>query len=154
MTQNIGMPEAGQQSVAQKLTVLLADTYLLYVKTQNFHWNVTGPNFHSLHEMFEHQYQELADAVDSIAERVRALGQRAPGSFKEFSDLTTLNEAGVVTEGSDMLKELSADHESIIRSLRDMLPAVTKVDDEVTISLLTDRMSAHEKMAWMLRSSL
>lgn len=153
MTMNIGMAEEGQQTVAQKLKVLLADTYLLYVKTQNFHWNVTGPNFHSLHEMFEDQYRELADAVDEIAERVRALGQNAPGSFKEFGELTTLNEAGLVSDGSAMLKELSSDHESIIRNLREMLPAVTKVDDEVTLSLLTDRMSAHEKMAWMLRSS-
>lgn len=154
MTQNIGMAEESQQSVAQKLKVLLADSYLLYLKTQNFHWNVTGPNFHSLHVMFEGQYTELADAVDTIAERVRALGQIAPGSFKEFSELTTLNEAGVVSEGSDMLKELSSDHESIIRSLREMMPMVTKVDDEVTLGLLTDRMSVHEKMAWMLRSSL
>lgn len=153
MTVNIGIHEENRKTVAGRLSILLADSYTLYLKTQNFHWNVTGPNFQSLHAMFEGQYQELAQVVDEIAERIRALGFPAPGSYKEFAELTNLQEASGVLSAQDMVKALLRDHEMIIQHLRDAMPGISDVDDEVSVGLLVERLASHEKTAWMLRSS-
>lgn len=154
MTVNIGIHEEHRKAVAQKLKILLADTYTLYLKTQNFHWNVTGPNFKNLHEMFEGQYKELAGAVDEIAERIRSLGFIAPGSYREFSELANLKDAEKLGSAEDMIKELIADHEVIIQHMRGVMPGISDVDDEVSMDLFIGRMADHEKTAWMLRSSL
>jgi len=143
------------QKVADELIHLLADTYTLYLKTQNFHWNVTGPHFASLHVLFEEQYKELADATDIIAERIRALGCHAPASFAEFSKLSSLKEAPTSdVAAKDMLKQLLRDHEIIIKQLSHMIEKAEKAHDEGTLDLLTERIRVHEKTAWMLRSSI
>lgn len=153
MTGHIGIHEENRKSVAAKLEVLLADTYLLYLKTQNFHWNVTGVHFPSLHALFEGQYEDLADAVDEIAERIRTLGVSAPGSFKAFLAQATLSEAKGGETAEQMIAALLADHEQMAQTIRDALPGISDVDDEGTVGLLAERMAAHEKTAWMLRSS-
>lgn len=142
------------QETAKGLERLLADTYTLYLKTHNFHWNVTGPNFSSLHLMFEGQYTELALAVDAIAERIRALGFPAPGSYARFSELTTLEEATGVPKAEAMVAQLAADHEAITKSIKALWPVAEKDGDEGTLDLMTQRLSSHEKTAWMLNSSL
>lgn len=154
MNANVGMTEDNRKDVASKLGVLLADSYLLYLKTQNYHWNVTGGKFSMWHAMFEDQYTDLAEAVDTIAERIRALGQLAPGSFAEFSKLATLKEAGSNLSGEEMVKDLINDHETIVRHMREITKVAQDDEDEVTLGILTDRMMVHEKTAWMLRSSL
>lgn len=153
MAINIGIDENDREAVAKTLEQILADSYLLYLKTQNYHWNVTGPNFHSLHEMFEQQYRDLAEAVDTIAERIRAIGFYAPGSFKEYSGLSQLKEASGGETAQQMLANLQQDHEWIIRSMRDFMPVLEKVGDEETLDMIIGRLSTHEKTAWMLRSS-
>lgn len=142
------------QKVADELTHLLADTYILYLKTQNFHWNVTGPNFHSLHLMFEEQYNELANAVDLIAERIRALKCTTPASFSHFLKLTSLKEENDVPTAKDMLKQLFKDHETITHHANTILAKAQKAQDEGTMDLLIERIRAHEKTAWMLKSTL
>ncbi len=142
------------QKIADELTHFLADTYLLYLKTQNFHWNVTGPNFHSLHEMFEEQYNELAEAVDLIAERIRALKAAAPASFSHFLKLSSLKEENGVPPTKDMLKQLTKDHETIVQIANNILTKSQKAQDEATTDLLIERIRAHEKTAWMLRSCI
>ncbi|HCM43007.1 MAG TPA: DNA starvation/stationary phase protection protein, partial [Candidatus Omnitrophica bacterium] len=127
-------------------------TYTLYLKTHNFHWNVTGPMFQTLHLMFETQYNELALAVDLIAERIRALGFTAPGSYKEFAKLTSIQEADGVPKAEDMIRQLVEGQEAVVRTARAVFPAVEKASDEPTADLLTQRMQTHEKTAWMLRS--
>lgn len=139
--------------MTEGLAKLLADTYTLYVKTQNFHWNVTGPLFHSLHKMFEEEYVELAAAVDEIAERIRALGANAPGSFSDFLKLTSIKEETGIPIASDMVKKLLADHESIIQHIQSLMPVAQKMNDEATLDLLITRTETHQKTAWMLRSS-
>jgi len=136
------------------LSRLLADSYTLYLKTHNYHWNVTGPQFNTLHLMFEQQYTELATAVDEIAERIRALGEPAPGSYKQFAKLTRIEEEDKVPDAETMLRQLVIGQETIVRTAREMFPVVDKAADEPTADLLTQRMQIHEKNAWMMRSML
>ena len=149
---NIGIDEQDRLQIAEGLSRLLADTYTLYLKTHNFHWNVTGPMFNSLHLMFETQYTELAVAVDEIAERIRALGVAAPGSYAKFSELTVLEEETGVPSAEDMIKQLVKDQEAVVRTARSVIPLAEKANDEPSADLLTQRMQVHEKTAWMLRS--
>ncbi|MGE0763615.1 MAG: Dps family protein [Bdellovibrionales bacterium] len=151
---DIGISESDRKEIAQGLSRLLADTYTLYLKTHNFHWNVKGPMFQTLHLMFETQYNELALAVDLIAERIRALGFPAPGSYQEFAKLTSIKEASGVPSAHDMISQLVEGQESVARTARQIFPAATKVDDQPTADLLTQRLQVHEKTAWMLRSLL
>lgn len=151
---NIGISEQDRKAIATGLSRLLADSYTLYVKTHNFHWNVTGPMFQTLHKMFEEQYGELAEAVDLVAERIRALGFPAPGSFSEFTKLASVKEAQGQLSANQMVQQLVEGHETIVRTCREAFPAVERASDEPTADLLTVRMQAHEKTAWMLRSLL
>lgn len=151
---HIGMRDNTRHAIAESLGRTLADTYILYLKTQNFHWNVTGPNFHALHAMFEEQYQELAGAVDEIAERIRALGRPAPGSYREFAELGSLSEAQGQPDAETMVRTLADDHEALARSLRDAVTQAEESGDHATVDLLGGRLAAHEKTAWMLRSLL
>ncbi len=151
---NIGMKDAERRAVAEKLSRLLADSYTLYLKTHNYHWNVTGPMFQTLHLLFETHYTELATAVDDIAERIRALGERAPGSYRDFAKLATVKDAEGVPKAEEMIRELAADHETVSRSLMNVFEEATKCGDEATISLVTARLEVHQKAAWMLRAHL
>ncbi|NCA68809.1 MAG: DNA starvation/stationary phase protection protein [Sphingobacteriia bacterium] len=151
---DIGIPQAQRQAIADGLNRLLADTYTLYLKTHNFHWNVEGPMFNSLHLMFETQYDELALAVDLIAERIRALGFRAPGSYREFAALARVEDASGEPSASEMIAQLMRDQETVVRTAREVFPLVDEAHDEPTADLLTQRMQIHEKTAWMLRSML
>lgn len=151
---DIGIPESQRVEIAGGLSRLLADTYTLYLKTHNFHWNVTGPMFTTLHTMFEQQYTELAMAVDVIAERIRALGVFAPGSYKQFAELSSIKEETGTPSAKDMIKQLVAGQEAVTRTARSIFPVVEKSNDEPTADLLTQRMQVHEKNAWMLRSLL
>jgi starvation-inducible DNA-binding protein len=151
---NIGMRESDRIAIAEGLSGLLADTYTLYLKTHNFHWNVKGPMFNSLHLMFEAQYMELALAVDEIAERIRALGLPAPGSYREFSALTMLAEAEGGEKAMEMVQTLAADHEAISTRARGIFGVIESANDQPSADLLTRRMELHEKTAWMLRSTL
>ena len=140
--------------VVEELSHLLADSYTLYLKTHNYHWNVTGPMFNTLHLMFEAQYTELALAVDLIAERIRALGHPAPGSYKAFAGLTDIEEETGVPAAAKMIRKLVSGQETVTRTARALFPLVDRVGDEPTADLLTQRMQVHEKNAWMLRSLL
>ena len=151
---DIGINKKDREKIAQGLSRLLADTYTLYLTTHNFHWNVTGPMFNTLHLMFEQQYNELALAVDLIAERIRALGFPAPGTYSEFAELASLKEPKGVPAAADMIKQLVVGQETVVRTARSILPLVDKASDEPTADLLTQRMQVHEKTAWMLRSLL
>lgn len=156
MTQqiDIGINEKDRMAIADGLSRLLADSYTLYLKTHNFHWNVEGPMFNTLHLMFETQYTELASAVDLIAERIRALGAPAPGSYADFARLSTIKDAQGVPKAEDMIRELLAGQEAVVRTARAVFPLVEKAGDEPSADLLTQRMLVHEKNAWMLRSLL
>ncbi|MDX5407135.1 MAG: DNA starvation/stationary phase protection protein [Chromatiaceae bacterium] len=149
---NIGINEEQRKAIAHGLSVLLADTYTLYLKTHNYHWNVTGPMFQTLHTLFETQYNELALAVDEIAERIRALGEFAPGSYKEYAKLTSIKEADGIPTAEEMIKDLVKGQEAIAKTARSIVPTADEASDEVTLDLLTQRMTVHEKNAWMLRS--
>jgi starvation-inducible DNA-binding protein len=151
---DIGIAESERKAIAEGLSHLLADTYTLYLKTHNFHWNVTGPLFNTLHLMFEQQYTELAQAVDLIAERIRALGFPAPGSYAQYAKLSSISEETGVPEANDMIRQLVAGQEAVVRTARRVFPTVDKANDEPTADLLTQRMQVHEKNAWMLRSLL
>ena len=151
---NIGIEEKDRQAIAAGLSNLLADTYTLYLKTHNFHWNVTGPMFQTLHLMFEQQYNELALAVDMIAERIRALGVAAPGTYKAFAKLSSIKEEEGVPSAEEMITKLVEGQEAVVRTARSIFPVVDKANDEPTADLLTQRMQVHEKTAWMLRSLL
>ena len=151
---DIGIPEEQRTSIVEGLGRLLADSYTLYLKTHNFHWNVTGPMFTTLHLLFEQQYTELATAVDLIAERIRSLGAPAPGSYRDFGRLSKVPEAEGVPAATDMLRALVSDHETVVRTARSVFPAAEKGGDEATADLLTQRLQVHEKTAWMLRSLL
>jgi starvation-inducible DNA-binding protein len=151
---DIGISDKNRKTIVEGLSRLLADTYTLYLKTHNFHWNVTGPMFQTLHLMFEGQYQELALASDTIAERIRALGHYAPGSYREFSKLSAIPEAEGVPEAKEMIKQLVEANETVIRTARSLFPEAAEAADESTADLLTQRMQIHEKTAWMLRSML
>ena len=151
---DIGINNEDRQQIADGLSKLLADTYTLYLKTHYFHWNVTGPMFNTLHLMFETQYTELALAVDLVAERIRSLGVYAPGTYAQFSKLTSIDETVDVPKANDMIRELVAGHEAVCRTARSVFPAAGKASDEATSDLLTQRLQLHEKTAWMLRSLL
>jgi starvation-inducible DNA-binding protein len=151
---DIGISEKDRAAIAKGLSHLLADTYTLYLKTHNFHWNVTGPMFNTLHLMFETQYNELALAVDLIAERIRALGFPAPGSYSQYAKLSSIAEETTVPAAEDMIKQLVDGQEAVARTARKVFPTVDKANDEPTADLLTQRMQIHEKNAWMLRSLL
>lgn len=151
---NIGISEGERKAIAAELAKLLADSYTLYLKTHYFHWNVTGPMFQTLHLMFEQQYTELSTAVDLIAERIRALGVFAPGTYREFSALTSIKDSERVPASRDMIRQLVDGHEAVIRTARNTFPIVDKAGDEASADLLTQRMQLHEKTAWMLRSLL
>ncbi len=153
-TMDIGIDEKHREEIAKGLSRLLADTYTLYLKTHNFHWNVTGPMFQTLHIMFEGQYNELALAVDAIAERIRSLGIKAPGSYQEFAKLTVIKESTGDVSATQMIAELVAGQEAVTKTARSLFPIVDEAHDEPTADLLTQRMQIHEKTAWMLRSML
>ena len=149
---DIGIDEKDRKEIAAGLASLLADSYTLYLKTHNYHWNVTGPQFNTLHQMFETQYTELALAVDEIAERIRALGEPAPGSYKAFSKLTSIEEEEGEPKAEDMIRQLVKGQEAVVRTARAAFKAAEAANDEPTADLLTQRMQVHEKNAWMLRS--
>ena len=151
---NIGIEEKDRRDIADGLNRLLADTFTLYLKTHNFHWNVTGPMFQTLHTLFETQYNELWTAIDDIAERVRALGFPAAGTYAEFGKLASVKETTGVPRASDMIKHLVEGHEAVARTARATFPAAEAGRDEATADLLTQRLDVHEKAAWMLRSLL
>jgi starvation-inducible DNA-binding protein len=151
---NIGIDDSSRAKIADGLSHLLADTYTLYLKTHNFHWNVKGPMFQTLHLMFETQYTELALAVDLIAERIRALGYPAPGTYSEYAKLSSIAETPGVPKATDMIQLLVEGQEAVVRTARSIFPVVEEVNDEPTADLLTQRMQVHEKTAWMLRSLL
>lgn len=148
---DIGIKEKDRKAIAQGLARVLADTYTLYLKTHNYHWNVTGPNFNSLHTAFEVQYTELALAVDLIAERIRALGFPAPGTYREYAKLTSIAEDTDSPDADTMVARLVAGQEAVVRTARSVFPLADKAHDEPTADLLTQRMQVHEKTAWMLR---
>ena len=154
MNIDIGLTESERQEIAARLGGLLADSYTLYLKTHNYHWNVTGPQFNTLHTMFEAQYTELAIAVDDIAERIRALGVKAPGSYAEFSASTDIADASGTETAEEMIAALVQGQETVARTAREAFPAAEAANDEPTADLLTQRMQVHEKNAWMLRSML
>ncbi len=151
---DIGIDAQERKTIAAGLSKLLADSYTLYLKTHNYHWNVTGPQFSTLHAMFEQQYTELALAVDEIAERIRALGIAAPGSYREFVELAAVKEAAGGESAEEMIRELLTGQETVVRTARAAFPAADEAADEPTADLLTQRMQVHEKNAWMLRSML
>lgn len=154
MAVNIGIKEKDRAKIAEGLSRLLADTYTLYLQTHNFHWNVKGPMFQTLHLMFETQYNELALAVDLIAERIRALDFPAPGTYREFAKLSSVKEVAGAPKAEDMIRILIEGQETVVRTARSIFPAVDKANDEASADLLTQRMQVHEKTAWMLRSLL
>ena len=149
---NIGLSEQDRHSIADGLKHLLADTYTLYLQTHNFHWNVTGPQFRALHLMFEEHYTELAVAVDDIAERIRTLDVPAPGTYAEFSKLSSIEEVPGVPSDTEMVDILTDSHERVVRRCREVLGTAQSASDESTAALVSDRMRIHEKTAWMLRA--
>ncbi len=151
---DIGIDASTRAKIVKGLSALLADSYTLYLMTHNFHWNVTGPQFNSLHLMFMGQYTEQWNALDLIAERIRALGHPAPGTYREFSKLASIKEVDGVPKADDMVRHLVSAQEATARTARKLLPVVAKADDQPTMDLLTQRLDIHEKTAWMLRSVL
>ncbi len=149
---NIGISEEDRKSICKELNKLLADTYLLYLKTQNYHWNVTGNMFQSLHQLFENQYIEQAKAIDLIAERIRALGEFAPGSFVAFSKLSSIKEETTVPSATEMIHNLVHANETVLSCAKNIISLSDSCDDDVTADLMIERMQVHEKNAWMLRS--
>ncbi|WCL47834.1 Dps family protein [Leptospira sp. GIMC2001] len=156
MTQkiNISIPEEQREQIAQGLKKLLADTYTLYLKTHNYHWNVTGPMFQTLHIMFMEQYTELWNSIDMIAERIRSLGHFAPGSYKDYTKLSSIKEEDGVPKAKDMIRNLVVGHEQTIKTAREIISPADAGNDESTLDLVTQRLTVHEKTAWMLRSLL
>lgn len=151
---DIGIGARDREKITKELSRVLADTYTLYLQTHNFHWNVEGPMFNTLHLMFMTQYTELWMALDAIAERIRSLGYPAPGTYKDFAALTSIEEIDGVPEAMDMVRMLVKGHEAVARTVRKAFPAAGKAGDESTADLLTQRLQVHEKTAWMLRSLL
>jgi starvation-inducible DNA-binding protein len=151
---DIGIKSKDREKIAQGLSRVLADTYSLYLKTHNFHWNVEGPMFNTLHLMFMEQYTELWTALDAVAERIRSVGYPAPGTGREFAALTSIEETPGVPDAMEMVRLLVIGHESVARTARAAFPAAEKAGDESTCDLLTQRLQVHEKTAWMLRSLL
>jgi starvation-inducible DNA-binding protein len=153
-TPNTGLTAKQRSDIAGSLNKVLADSYALYLKTHGYHWNVRGPNFQSLHVLLEGQYQEEWAALDAIAERIRALGELAPQGYAAFGNLSSLKDGDPEQDWEGMIGELKADNETVIRTLRDAMPIAEDAGDEATADLLTQRLQAHEKHAWMLRSTL
>lgn len=151
---DIGIPADKLESITHGLSRVLADTYTLYLKTHNYHWNVTGPQFNTLHAMFMVQYSEMWTAVDEIAERIRALGAFAPGSYSDFARLATVREAQGVPQAEAMVAELASDQATLVRTAREVLELAEAARDQPTADLLTQRIQVHEKTAWMLRAML
>ena len=151
---DIGIDEKHRSRIADGLSRVLADTYTLYLQSHNFHWNVTGPMFNTLHLMFEQQYNELALAVDQIAERIRALGFPAPATYKDYAHLTRIKEISGVPSAEEMIQTLVKGQETVVRTAREVFPTAEGANDQPTADLLTQRMQVHEKTAWMLRSLL
>ena len=151
---DIGISATEREKIAQGLSTLLADSYTLYLMTHNFHWNVTGPMFNTLHLMFMDQYTEQWTALDLIAERIRALGHPAPGTYKEFVKLASIKEVEGVPKATDMIRHLVTAQEATARTARELFPLVNTANDQPTADLLTQRLEVHEKTAWMLRSLL
>jgi len=149
---HIALNESVRQQLAQHLSLILADTYVLYAKTQNFHWNIQDHRFYSLHLLLEKQYEELSEAIDEIAERIRMLGERSPGSLQQFINKSSLKESEEDMGGDEMLQDLLNDHETLCRYIRERIALASKLGDEGTADLLIHRLRAHEKTAWMLRS--
>jgi starvation-inducible DNA-binding protein len=149
-----GISAKDRAAIAQGLSRLLADTYVLYLKTHNFHWNVEGPMFQTLHQMFMEQYTETWNAIDLVAERIRSLGHYAPGTYKEYLALARIKENAGVPKAEQMIKLLIDGQEAVVRTAREILPLADRANDEPTVDLLTQRMQVHEKNAWMLRSLL
>jgi len=154
MAIDIGISQQDRNRIGQGLSRMLADTYLLYLKTHNFHWNVEGPMFQTLHTMFMEEYTEAWNAIDLIAERIRALGHYAPGTYKEYVKLGSIKETDGVPKAEQMVKLLIQAQEAVVRTARSVLPIAEDADDQPTLDLLTQRMQIHEKNAWMLRSLL
>ncbi len=152
--QNLGIDSKSQKKIADGLSHLLADSYMLYIKTHSFHWNVEGPMFNTLHQMFMDQYTELWNALDLIAERIRSLGAYAPGTYSQFIEMTKIVESTKVPKAMKMVEELLAGHEAVAQTARSIFAAAEEASDEVTCDLLTQRLQIHEKTAWMLRSLL
>jgi starvation-inducible DNA-binding protein len=151
---DIGISAGHREKIAMGLSALLADSYTLYLMTHNFHWNVTGPQFNSLHAMFMAQYTEQWTALDQIAERIRSLGHPAPGTYKEFVELATIKEVEGVPKATEMIRHLVAAQEATARTARQLFPVVEAANDQPTADVLTQRLDVHEKTAWMLRSLL
>lgn len=151
---NVGIPEKNRKEIVKGLSHLLADSYILYMKTHNFHWNVEGPMFNTLHLMFMDQYTELWNALDLMAERIRSLGSYAPGSYKKYVNLSSIEEADEEVPAMEMIQQLLEGHEAVAKTARKLIPAAEKGNDEVTLDLVTQRLQIHEKTAWMLRSLL
>jgi starvation-inducible DNA-binding protein len=151
---NIGISEKDRKSVCKSLNKLLADSYLLYLKTQNYHWNVTGKMFQPLHTLFEEQYKEQAQAIDVIAERIRALGEYAPGSFSSFSKVTSIKEENSIPSAEEMIHNLVQGNEAVVTTARGIISLANECEDDVTGDLMIERMQIHEKNAWMLRSMI
>ncbi|WP_349616844.1 Dps family protein [Azotobacter salinestris] len=151
---DIGIEAADREQIANGLSALLADSFTLYLMTHNFHWNVTGPQFNTLHQMFMTQYTEQWDALDLIAERIRALGFPAPGTYAEFARLASIEEVKGVPKAGEMVRHLVVAQEATARTARKLFPVVEKAGDQPTADLLTQRLEIHEKTAWMLRSLL
>lgn len=151
---NIGIEPKERRQVCKGLSKLLADSYLLYLKTQNYHWNVTGKMFQPLHTLFEEQYSDLAEAVDEIAERIRALGEFAPGSFSAFSKVTSIKEENGIPISDEMIHNLVVGNEAVITTAREIIQLCEEAEDDVTADLMVERMQVHEKNAWMLRSMI
>ncbi len=154
MNIDIGISEEHRRKIAHDLGKLLADSYTLYLKTHNFHWNVTGPQFNTLHVMFEQHYNELALAVDEIAERIRSLGHPAPGTYAAFNELKSIDEEDGVPDAGEMTRLLLLGHEAVVRTARSAFPTAEEANDQASLDLLTRRIDVHEKTAWMLRSML
>jgi len=152
---NIGVKEEKRKAVAKQLSTFLASTYTLYMKTPYYHWNVTGSQFHSLHELFEHQYEDLHGAGDALAERIRALGHFSPGTFKAYLELSEIEEDDALPEDAEaMVKNLLKDNETCTQAARKVLKIAEEAEDEVTVDMMVERMSTHDEAAWMLRATL
>jgi starvation-inducible DNA-binding protein len=154
MAINTGIDAKDRAAIAQGLSKVLADTYLLYLKTHNFHWNVEGPMFQTLHVMFMDQYTEAWNAIDLVAERIRSLGHYAPGTYKQYLKLGSIRETEGVPKAEQMVKQLIEAQEAVVRTARGVLPLAERANDQPTLDVLTQRMNVHEKNAWMLRSLL
>lgn len=154
-TVDIGVQKDCRAEVAEKMSTFLASTYTLYMKSLYYHWNVTGRSFHSLHELFEGQYQDLHTAGDEIAERIRALGHFTPGTYREFAKMSAIEEdAALPTKASEMIENLLRDNETLSKEAREVLKVAEEAEDEVTVDMMVERMSVHDEAAWMLRSSI